>query len=151
MRSGRGGDVVPVLLVLTLIFGVLFFTRLGGVYRAELKRRWLAVAFAVAAFVCLVRGLIGPAITFASLASLTWILWPRIERWRQPAAASPPQDTAEDSAARRLLGVSPNATPDEIRRAYRAKMAQAHPDLGGAHNAAAQLAAARDRLLKKKS
>jgi hypothetical protein len=142
--------VVPVLLVLTLIFGVLFFTRLGGVYRAELKRRWLAVVFAVAAFASLLRGLIGPAIFFASMAAVTWILWPQIERWRQPPAASPAEDTPEDFAARRLLGVGPNATHDEIRRAYRAKMAQAHPDRGGAHNEAARLTAARDRLLKKK-
>jgi len=142
--------VVPVLLGLTLIFGVLFFTRLGAAYRAELRRRWLPVLFAGAAFLCLLRGLIGPAITFASLSALTWIAWPQIERWRQPRAPSPAEDTPEDFAARRLLGVGPNATPDEIRGAYRAKMAQAHPDRGGSHNEAARLTAARDRLLRKK-
>lgn len=142
--------MLPVLLVLTLIFGVLFFTRLGGVYRAELRRRWPAVVFAVAAFGSLLRGLVGPAILFASLAAVTWIAWPQIERWRQPRATSPVDDTPEDFAARRLLGVGPTATPDEIRRAYRAKMVQAHPDRGGSHNEAARLTAARDRLLKKK-
>ena len=142
--------MVLVLLGLTLIFGALFLTRLGGAYRAELRRRWLAVLFAAAAFLCLLRGLIGPAITFASLAALTWIMWPQIERWRQPRAASPQDDTSEDSAARRLLGVGPNATADEIRAAYRAKMARAHPDRGGSHNEAARLTAARDRLLKKR-
>lgn len=141
--------MVLVLLGLTLIFGVLFFTRLGGVYRAELKRRWLAVLFAGAAFLCLLRGLIGPAITLASLATLTWIMWPKIERWRQPRVATPTEDSPEDSAARRLLGVGPNATAAEIRGAYRVKMAQAHPDRGGSHNEAARLTAARDRLLKK--
>lgn len=142
--------MVLVLLGLTLIFGVLFFTRLGGVHRAELKRRWPAVLFALAAFGCLLRGLIGPAITFACLAALTWVMWPQIERWRQPAPVSPPEDTPEDFAARRLLGVGPDATRDEIRQAYRTKMAQAHPDRGGSHNEAARLTAARDRLLKKK-
>lgn len=142
--------MVLVLLGLTLIFGVLFFTRLGGVYRAELKRRWLAVLFAVAAFVCLLRGLIGPAIALSSLAALAWVMWPQIEVWRQPRPASPQQDTPEDSAARRLLGVGPDATADEIRRAYRTKMAHSHPDRGGSHNEAARLTAARDRLLKKK-
>lgn len=142
--------MVFVFLGLTLIFGVLFLTRLGGVYRAELRRRWLSVLFAVAAFVCLLRGLIGPAITFASLAALSWVLWPQIERWRQPSPPSPPEDTPEDSAARRLLGVGPNASAAEIRGAYRSKMAQAHPDRGGTHNEAARLTAARDRLLKKK-
>lgn len=142
--------MVPVLLVLTLIFGVLFFTRLGTAYRVELRRRWPAVAFAAAAFLCLLRGLIGPAITLSAFAALTWIMWPQIERWRQPQPASPPRDTSEDSAARTLLGVGPNATADEIRAAYRTKMAQAHPDRGGSHNEAARLTAARDRLLKKK-
>lgn len=139
-----------VLLGLTLVFGVLFFTRLGGVYRAELKRRWLSVLFAAAAFLCLLRGVIGPAIAFASLSALTWVMWPQIELWRQPKPASPQEDTPEDFAARRLLGVGPNATPAEIRGAYRSKMAQAHPDRGGSHNEAARLTAARDRLLRKK-
>ena len=142
--------MVLVLLALTLIFGALFLTRLGGVYRAELKRRWPAVLFAGAAFLCLLRGLIGPAIIFGSLSLLTWTLWPQIERWRQPRTVSPREDAPEDFAARRALDVGPNATPEEIRRAYRAKMAQAHPDRGGSHNEAARLTAARDRLLKRK-
>lgn len=142
--------MVLVLLALTLIFGVLFLTRLGGAYRAELQRRWPAVLFAVAAFLCLLRGLIGPAITFGSLSLLTWMMWPQIERWRRPRAVSPREDEPEDFAARRALEVGPDATPEEIRRAYRAKMAQAHPDRGGSHNEAARLTAARDRLLKKK-
>ena len=142
--------MVLVLLALTLIFGALFLTRLGGVYRAELMRRWPAVLFALAAFLCLLRGLIGPAITFGSLSLLSWTLWPQIERWRQPRTVSPQEDAPEDFAARRALDVGPDATPQEIRRAYRAKMAQAHPDRGGSHNEATRLTAARDRLLKKK-
>ncbi|MBL8547879.1 MAG: J domain-containing protein [Hyphomonadaceae bacterium] len=142
--------MVPALLVITLVFAVLFLTRLGGVYRAELLRRWPVVLLAGAAFVCLLRGLIGPAVTLGVLASLAWIMWPSIERLGRPLPASPQHDTPEDFAARRLLGVGPEATADEIRRAYRAKMVQAHPDRGGSHNEAARLAAARDRLLKRK-
>ncbi|MEQ1489049.1 MAG: J domain-containing protein [Terricaulis sp.] len=142
--------MLPVLFVITLIFGGLFLTRLGGAYRAELARRWPSVLFAGAAFICLLRGLIGPAIMLGSLAALGWVVWPQVERWREPAPVSPPQDTPEDLAAKRLLGVGPNATAGEIRAAYRSKMAQAHPDRGGTHNEAARLTAARDRLLKKK-
>ena len=54
---------------------------------------------------------------------------------------------ARDIEARRILGVGPNAAVDEIRAAYRAKMAQAHPDRGGNHADAARLTEARDRLL----
>lgn len=142
--------MVPALLVITLMFGVLFFTRLGGAYRVAIMRRWPVLLLAGAAFACLLRGLTGPAITLGSLAALTWLMWPAIERLNRPQPASPQQDTPEDLAARRALGVGPNATPDEIRRAYRTKMVQAHPDRGGSHNEAARLAAARDHLLKRK-
>lgn len=142
--------MLPVLLVITLIFGVLLLTRLGGAHRAVLMRRWPTVLLAVAALFCLMRGLMGPAITLGMLAALGWVLWPQIEQWVEPAPAAPPQQTPEDLAARRLLGVGPNASAEEIRRAYRSKMAQAHPDRGGSHNEAARLTAARDRLLKKK-
>jgi DnaJ family protein C protein 19 len=142
--------VLPALLVLTLVFGLLFFTRIGGAYRATILRRWPIGLLAGAAILALLRGALWPAIAFASLAALAWVLWPAIERMGRPQAPVQGADTPEDSAARSLLGVEPNATSDQIRRAYRAKMAQAHPDRGGSHNEAARLTAARDRLLKKK-
>ncbi len=141
--------MVPILLFVTLAFGVLFLTRLGGVYRAALLRRWPIVLLAGAAFLSLMRGLFGPAIMLGVLAGVTWLMWPSIERWGQPKRAGN-DDTPEDFAARRVLGVGPDATADEIRGAYRAKMTQAHPDKGGSHNEATRLTAARDRLLKKK-
>jgi curved DNA-binding protein CbpA len=53
-----------------------------------------------------------------------------------------------ESQARSLLGVEPGATPAEIRAAYTRLMKRAHPDQGGTAGLAAQLNAARDRLLK---
>ena len=50
--------------------------------------------------------------------------------------------------ARAILGVGENATPDEIQVAYKRLMLRVHPDNGGAAGLAAQLNAARDRLLK---
>jgi curved DNA-binding protein CbpA len=50
--------------------------------------------------------------------------------------------------ARSILGVEPDATPDQIRSAYTRLMQRAHPDKGGTTGLAAQLNAARDRLLK---
>ncbi|OQW56324.1 MAG: hypothetical protein A4S17_05420 [Proteobacteria bacterium HN_bin10] len=84
-----------------------------------------------------------------SLAALAWMAWPRVEALLRPRPPLQPHDSPEDLAARTLLGVGPNATASDIRRAYRAKMAHAHPDRGGSHNEAARLTAARDRLLKK--
>lgn len=50
--------------------------------------------------------------------------------------------------ARDLLGVSQTASKAEIRAAYNRLMRMAHPDHGGTTGLAAQLNAARDRLLK---
>jgi len=51
--------------------------------------------------------------------------------------------------ARSILGVAPNASQAEIQAAYTRLMRLAHPDKGGTSGLAAQLNAARDRLLGK--
>ena len=50
--------------------------------------------------------------------------------------------------ARDLMGLDATATPAEVRQAHRRLMQRAHPDKGGTAGLAAQLNAARDRLLK---
>jgi DnaJ-domain-containing protein 1 len=141
--------VLPAILILALVFGFLFLTRLGAAYRVTVAQRWPVFLLAGAAILAFARGAIWPAVAMASLAALGWILWPAIERARRPNEVQQKVDTPEDSAARALLGVGPNAMTNEIRSAYRAKIAHAHPDRGGSHNEAARLTAARDRLLKK--
>ena len=49
--------------------------------------------------------------------------------------------------ARAILGVGPDATRTEIQAAYARLIRLAHPDTGGTAGLAAQLNAARDRLL----
>jgi curved DNA-binding protein CbpA len=51
--------------------------------------------------------------------------------------------------ARAVLGVPAGATREEIRAAYTRLMRSVHPDKGGTAGLAAQLNAARDRLLGK--
>ena len=66
-------------------------------------------------------------------------------RIRAVAARTEVMSAAE---ARSLLGVSPDATPEQIQAAWRRLMARAHPDQGGTEGLASRLNAARDRLRK---
>lgn len=49
-----------------------------------------------------------------------------------------------------VLGVSSNATMDEIKAAYRKRAAAAHPDSGGSHAEMARLNAARDQAIRER-
>jgi hypothetical protein len=62
---------------------------------------------------------------------------------RKAAAKSDPSLTE----ARSILGVGPDASKSEIQAAYARLIRLAHPDKGGTAGLAAQLNAARDRLL----
>lgn len=67
---------------------------------------------------------------------------------RAPAPrASKPVSGMSIDEARRILGVEAGASAEEIRAAYTRLMRAVHPDKGGTAGLAAQLNAARDRLL----
>ena len=53
--------------------------------------------------------------------------------------------------ARAILGVAEGASVEDIRAAYSRLIRRAHPDAGGTHGLAAQLNAARDRLLGRRA
>jgi hypothetical protein len=73
----------------------------------------------------------------------------RINRRPNPGPGTAPHAAGMSAAeARSILGVESDATPEQIRAAYARLMQRAHPDKGGTTGLAAQLNAARDRLLK---
>lgn len=65
------------------------------------------------------------------------------------AAPSPLSGRMSLDEARRTLGIGPEASRAEIQVAYKRLMRAVHPDQGGTAGLAAQLNAARDRLLTK--
>lgn len=104
-------------------------------------------AFAGAAYLS-IRGGWGTGIVLLVLG-----LWSASEARRRPqvrgpSAASPAMSGPSLSEARSILGVDPGASVDEIKAAHARLIRLAHPDKGGTAGLAAQLNAARDRLLK---
>jgi hypothetical protein len=69
-------------------------------------------------------------------------------RAKGPAGSLPGREAMSVAEARSILGVGPEADRAEVEAAYRRLMQRAHPDVGGSAGLAAQLNAARDRLLK---
>ncbi|MCS6625030.1 hypothetical protein N0B44_19125 [Roseibacterium beibuensis] len=63
-------------------------------------------------------------------------------------SAAPRGEAMSAAEARSLLGVSTDATRQEINTAWKRLMTRAHPDQGGTEGLASRLNAARDRLLK---
>ena len=61
--------------------------------------------------------------------------------------APPPGGIASDEEAASILGVASGASVDEVRAAHKRLIARLHPDQGGTDFLAAQINAARDRLI----
>ena len=76
--------------------------------------------------------------------------WLALSTRRPPNAGSGPSRSGPMSLeeARSILGVAASAGPEEIRAAHIRLMRSVHPDKGGTSGLAAQLNAARDRLLR---
>lgn len=72
----------------------------------------------------------------------------RMNRQSQTRSAPEPANGMSAAEARSILGVEASATSQEIKAAYARLIQRAHPDKGGTAGLAAQLNAARDRLLK---
>jgi DnaJ homolog subfamily C member 19 len=69
------------------------------------------------------------------------LLWAAYRRKPRKSKPMPVED------ARRLLGVGPEATLEEIRSAHRRLIARVHPDIGGSEELANRVNLARDTLV----
>lgn len=123
-------------------FALLWLVRVLGARRAAILRHAGSIALGGAALFLMLRGQFALALGLALAAAAVWF-------WTAPTPAAAARMPMAEAEARSILGVGPGAGPDEIRAAYRARMARAHPDLGGSNQEAARLNAARDVLLKR--
>jgi hypothetical protein len=132
------------------IFAVLVWRgRVGRVLAAEWRAPAAIISIgllAAAGFEALRGGLV-PALVILVVALLLigTSRWPRRARAPAPAPATSGMSLNE---ARSILGVGPDASVGDIRAAHSRLIRMAHPDAGGTTGLAAQLNAARDRLLK---
>ena len=102
----------------------------------------VALAGLVLAAVFAMRGAWEPALLFMLGGVIVAVLS------RRPPRVPLPQIEMSEEEARAALGVSPEADAEEIQAAYVRLMRKVHPDAGGAEGLAAQLNAARERLLR---
>ncbi|HEX4711801.1 J domain-containing protein [Phenylobacterium sp.] len=127
-----------------------FLVSLGRGQRVFKRREWrlLSGAFALAAFAGAayvgIRGSWEISIVLVVLG--LWLVTTARIGGAPTGSPRAPRMTLDE--ARSVLGVGPDATPEEIRAAYTRLMRLAHPDKGGTTGLATQLNAARDRLLK---
>jgi hypothetical protein len=142
------------MLYLALGAAALWLLVVAGRGRTVLKRReWrfvsgagALVAFTGAAYAG-VRGAWEPAIVLIVVG--LWLLM--TTRTTGSAGQRPPSNSRMSlDEARSILGVDADATSEDIQAAYTRLMRMAHPDKGGTSGLAAQLNAARDRLLRKR-
>lgn len=140
--------------MLYLIVGSLILLVLVTAGRAgrpvRIRREWrivsgtAAVAALIGALYLGVREAWIPALVLIAL-GLSFAGSARINPRRTPPP--PAREPMSLSEARSILGVGPEASREEIQGAYSRLMRMAHPDKGGTSGLAAQLNAARERLL----
>lgn len=103
----------------------------------------------LAAVGAVVSGLRGSWMLSLALVGLSTWLGYRARAGAGPSGVRNAKGGMSESEARSILGVGPEAGREEIEAAYKRLMQRAHPDRGGSSGLAAQLNAARDRLLKR--
>ncbi|MES2987840.1 MAG: J domain-containing protein [Pseudomonadota bacterium] len=90
----------------------------------------------------------GKAILAALIVAAIYYMFikPRQKPGLKPQAQ--PRTLPGEDEARSVLGVGPDADPDEIRAAHRRLVTALHPDKGGSAELTRRINAARDTLLK---
>jgi DnaJ-domain-containing protein 1 len=148
LRSTRRHDVLSLIWLALAGIAVWALIRLGRQSEGRNRGQWRVAATLFSA-VMLAGGVL-LAFRGAWLPAVGLIgagLWLTVAS-RQRSVA-PRSDGLSDKDARAILGVSAEATVQDINTAWKRLMARAHPDQGGTEGLASRLNAARDHLLRR--
>lgn len=131
---------------------VVWFDRGSGRHPARAVRAGLALILALASIRALALG----QVLFALLGALVVLLvltggagWIGGRLASVPWRRSPDAGAMTEAEALTVLGLGPEAGPEDIRRAHLALIREAHPDAGGSTERAARINRARDVLLRR--
>jgi hypothetical protein len=128
---------LPALLLIAAA-GALFWAWKTGRLRGFTYEDGVAAALLLLGLRLLTTGRVIPGAALVAGAAI-WFVWRRGRKAKVPAM--PVEE------ARRLLGVSEDATLADIRDAHRRLITKVHPDTGGSDELANQVNAARDSLV----
>ena len=107
----------------------------------------ILVALMATVKISAVAAALGTLLILAARLLQVWILYLSVkDKGRQPPSSS--QTKMTKAEAYQVLGLEPNASKEEIRKAYKDLMTKIHPDHGGNDYLAARLNEAKDILLK---
>ncbi len=107
----------------------------------------ILVALMATGKISAVAAALGTLLILAARLLQVWILYLNVKG--KGGSSSPSRKTKMTKAeAYQILGLKPNASQEEIRKAYKDLMTKVHPDHGGNDYLAARLNEAKDILLK---
>jgi DnaJ family protein C protein 19 len=108
---------------------------------------WLGIAGTLIGTVMMAKGM--PVIgALVATGSGLWLRFGGSAPEADPLARTPTRAEISRAEAAELLGVTPDATREEILAAHRKLITRNHPDAGGSAGLAARINSARDVLLK---
>lgn len=132
-----------------LVLAFLAWMRQSGPRLKRREWRLLSGAIALAAFAASAFEALRGGWSPAAILFLLGLWLASTTRGSAGKAPSAPVPSMGETQARQLLGLGPEAGRKEVLEAYARLIKLAHPDKGGTDGLAAQINAARDRLLRK--
>lgn len=112
------------------------------------RKNWLSAGGLLGLAILTARLTRTPLATFLAAAPQLLRILQSFERMQAQSSTGLPDGRLTREEAALILGVSPQATPEDVRQAHRRLIQKNHPDRGGTDYLAAKINQARDILLQ---